>query len=245
MYRQYGSWSPAGKASWATKFCKSGRNFRPVARCAPQDSRRIRRRGVKKSFAVTIYRRGETDDGATQPASANGLRAMGGFMRQLIRVTHCGRSETCTGRTTSRFKALGCVTGKMGCPPLPSRMADARREVHLFYDVPETIGGLYERELTLRAYLSADGEYLNLVLPGNMRVRKHKNFFPRNMILPAVFAAKPRRPCYYIRYHFVYQSFKRVARERTRILPRHTTIPIIYSSSACAYKKRSKKCHQK
>ncbi len=28
-------------------------------------------------------------------------------------------------------------------------MADARREVHLFYDVPETIGGLYERELTL------------------------------------------------------------------------------------------------
>ena len=28
-----------------------------------------------------------------------------------------------------------------------------------------------------RAYLSKDGEYLTLVLPGNMIVRKHVNFF--------------------------------------------------------------------
>ena len=28
-----------------------------------------------------------------------------------------------------------------------------------------------------RAYLSKDGEYLTLVLPGGMLVRKHRNFF--------------------------------------------------------------------
>jgi len=29
----------------------------------------------------------------------------------------------------------------------------------------------------IRAYVSSDGEYLTLVLPGNMRVRKHRNFY--------------------------------------------------------------------
>ena len=28
-----------------------------------------------------------------------------------------------------------------------------------------------------RAYLSRDGEYLTIVLPGNMRVRKHRNWW--------------------------------------------------------------------
>ena len=31
-----------------------------------------------------------------------------------------------------------------------------------------------------RAFLSNDGQYLTLVLPGNMRVRKHVNFFKVN-----------------------------------------------------------------
>ena len=47
----------------------------------------------------------------------------------------------------------------------------------------------------LRAYLSADGEYLNLVLPGNMRVRKHKNFFLSILGVPFVpKAAQIARP---------------------------------------------------
>jgi hypothetical protein len=35
-----------------------------------------------------------------------------------------------------------------------------------------------------RAYLSKDGEYLTLVLPGNMIVRKHVNYFKAVMGLP-------------------------------------------------------------
>lgn len=35
-----------------------------------------------------------------------------------------------------------------------------------------------------RAYLSKDGEYLTLVLPGNMIVRKHVNFFKAILGVP-------------------------------------------------------------
>ncbi|MGE4233113.1 MAG: hypothetical protein AB7F43_07270 [Bacteriovoracia bacterium] len=35
-----------------------------------------------------------------------------------------------------------------------------------------------------RAYLSKDGEYLTLVLPGNMIVRKHVNFFKAVLGIP-------------------------------------------------------------
>ena len=50
-----------------------------------------------------------------------------------------------------------------------------------------------------RAYLSKDGEYLTLVLPGNMIVRKHVNFFKAILGVPftrktkqADAAAEPR-----------------------------------------------------
>lgn len=42
----------------------------------------------------------------------------------------------------------------------------------------------------VRAYLSKDGEYLTLVLPGNMRVRKHVNFLKK--ILGVPFTPKAR-----------------------------------------------------
>ena len=35
-----------------------------------------------------------------------------------------------------------------------------------------------------KAYLSKDGEYLSLVLPGNLVVRKHVNYFKSVMGLP-------------------------------------------------------------
>lgn len=35
-----------------------------------------------------------------------------------------------------------------------------------------------------KAYLSKDGQYLSLVLPGNLIVRKHVNFFKAVMGLP-------------------------------------------------------------
>jgi hypothetical protein len=41
-----------------------------------------------------------------------------------------------------------------------------------------------------RAYLSKDGEYLTLVLPGNMIVRKHVNFY--NLIRPFTLAPIPK-----------------------------------------------------
>lgn len=37
-----------------------------------------------------------------------------------------------------------------------------------------------------RAYLSKDGEYLTLVLPGNMIIRKHVNFFKAILGVPYV-----------------------------------------------------------
>ena len=41
-----------------------------------------------------------------------------------------------------------------------------------------------------RAYMSKDGEYLTLVLPGNMIVRKHVNFY--KAILGVAFTPKPK-----------------------------------------------------
>lgn len=41
-----------------------------------------------------------------------------------------------------------------------------------------------------KAYLSKDGEYLSLVLPGNLIVRKHVNFFKAVMGLPFTPKAK-------------------------------------------------------
>lgn len=35
-----------------------------------------------------------------------------------------------------------------------------------------------------RAFLSRDGQYLTLVLPGNLLVRKHVNFFKKMMGIP-------------------------------------------------------------
>jgi len=35
-----------------------------------------------------------------------------------------------------------------------------------------------------RAFLSRDGEYLTLVLPGNMLVRKHVNFYKKLLGVP-------------------------------------------------------------
>lgn len=35
-----------------------------------------------------------------------------------------------------------------------------------------------------RAYLSKDGEYLTLVLPGNLLIRKHTNFYKRILGIP-------------------------------------------------------------
>ena len=43
-----------------------------------------------------------------------------------------------------------------------------------------------------RAYLSKDGEYLSLVLPGNLVVRKHVNFFKSVMGLPFTPKAKAK-----------------------------------------------------
>ena len=41
-----------------------------------------------------------------------------------------------------------------------------------------------------RAYMSKDGQYLTLVLPGNMRVRKHRHWFMS--ILGLEFEAKSK-----------------------------------------------------
>jgi hypothetical protein len=41
-----------------------------------------------------------------------------------------------------------------------------------------------------KAYLSKDGEYLSLVLPGNLIVRKHVNFFKSVMGIPFTPKAK-------------------------------------------------------
>lgn len=42
-----------------------------------------------------------------------------------------------------------------------------------------------------RAYLSNDGEYLTLVLPGNILVRKHVNFFKSVMGIPFTRKTQP------------------------------------------------------
>jgi hypothetical protein len=54
-----------------------------VVHSAHRDSRRIRRRGAEKSFAVAMYRPDEVANGDAQPSSAKGLKAMVVFMRQL------------------------------------------------------------------------------------------------------------------------------------------------------------------
>lgn len=41
-----------------------------------------------------------------------------------------------------------------------------------------------------KAFLSKDGEYLTLVLPGDMKVRKHVNFF--KAILGVPYTPKPK-----------------------------------------------------
>ena len=45
-----------------------------------------------------------------------------------------------------------------------------------------------------RAYLSKDGEYLTLVLPGNLIVRKHVNFYKSVMGLPFTPKARVNDP---------------------------------------------------
>jgi hypothetical protein len=44
----------------------------------------------------------------------------------------------------------------------------------------------------VRGYISKDGEYLTLVLPGNMRVRKHRNWFLSMLGVPFVPKAAAR-----------------------------------------------------
>ena len=57
--------------------------------------------------------------------------------------------------------------------------SNPRRQDRRFYAEPQ-------------AYISQDGEYLTLVLPGNLAVRKHVNFFKSVLGVPFIPKAKSR-----------------------------------------------------
>lgn len=48
----------------------------------------------------------------------------------------------------------------------------------------------------VRAFLSQDGEYLTIVLPGNMLVRKHVNFFKAILGVPYKPKAQANEPAH-------------------------------------------------